>query len=134
MENIAGQKSGLSWAVQISTILLVLLWVLPTFGLFVSSFRTTDQIASSGWWRALSTQERQLPPIRVEGTETQKDGLFVIDGTLFPKGGTTVSAWGTSSKEPTAYEAGATAELNDGVKLTVQPDGAFTLTSPTTTV
>lgn len=133
MENIAGQKSGLSWAVQISTILLVLLWVLPTFGLFVSSFRTTDQIASSGWWRALSTQERQLPPIRVEGTETQKDGLFVIDGTLFPKGGTTVSAWGTSSKEPTAYEAGATAELNDGVKLTVQPDGAFTLTSPTTT-
>ena len=48
MTAIAGQKSGLTWAVHISVVLLVGLWLFPTLGLFISSFRTADQIASSG--------------------------------------------------------------------------------------
>jgi len=133
MDNIAGKKSGLSWAVQISTVLLVVLWVLPTFGLFVSSFRTGDQISSSGWWKALTTQETQLSPIRVSGTEAERDGGFVIEGNLFTNAGTTLSAWGTSSQQPTAYEPGATADLGNGLGLTVQADGAFLLTSAAST-
>ena len=61
MDNIVGKKSGLTWAVHISMALLVALWLFPTVGLFVSSFRTADQIASSGWWSSLATQERQVP-------------------------------------------------------------------------
>ena len=53
MDNIAGTKSGLTWAVHISVAILVALWLFPTVGLFVSSFRTADQISSSGWWKAL---------------------------------------------------------------------------------
>ena len=102
MEGMAGRKSGLNWAVQISTIILVVLWVLPTFGLFVSSFRTGDQISTSGWWKALTTQETQLSPIRIAGTEAERDGNFVIEGNLFAKAGTTVSAWGTSSSNPSS--------------------------------
>lgn len=55
MDNIVGKKSGLTWAVHISVALLVALWLFPTLGLFVSSFRTADQIASSGWWSAFQT-------------------------------------------------------------------------------
>jgi alpha-glucoside transport system permease protein len=131
MENIVGKKSSLTWAVHISVVLLVALWVFPTFGLLVSSFRTGDQIASSGWWRAVTTQEQQLPAIRIEGIEASKDGAFVIEGSLFTNDSTAVSKWGTSSKEPTAFAAGQTAELEAGLKLTVQADGKYLLTSPT---
>lgn len=132
MDNIAGKKSALQWAVHLSTALLVALWVLPTAGLLVSSFRTGDQIVTSGWWRALMTQESQLAAIRIGGDEVEKDGQFVIEGNLFDGQGAKISLWGTSSKEPEAYAAGDTATLNDGPTLTVQVDGAFVLSSATT--
>jgi alpha-glucoside transport system permease protein len=132
MDNIAGTKSSLTWAVHISVVVLVLMWVLPTFGLLVSSFRTGDQIASSGWWRAVTAQEQQLPAIRLGGDEVQKDGAFVIEGKLFDTTGSTVSKWGTNSKEPTAYDAGQVVDLDAGQTLVVNADGAYTLTSPTT--
>lgn len=132
MDNIAGKKSALQWAVHLSTALLVALWVLPTAGLLVSSFRTGDQIVTSGWWRALMTQESQLAAIRIGGDEVEKDGTFVIEGNLFDGQGAEISRWGTSSKEPEAYAAGDTATLNDGPTLTVQVDGAFVLSSAST--
>lgn len=132
MDNIAGTKPALIWAVHISTALLVLLWVLPTLGLLVSSFRTGDQIAGSGWWQALSTQESQLPAIRIEGDEAAKDGLFVIEGNLFEGAGGNVSHWGTSSKAPEAYAPGEVADLGDGRSLTVAADGGFVLSSAAT--
>ncbi|MYH59929.1 MAG: carbohydrate ABC transporter permease, partial [Boseongicola sp. SB0675_bin_26] len=43
MQSIAGSKSSLTWAVHISVVAMVVLWLIPTVGLFVSSFRTADQ-------------------------------------------------------------------------------------------
>ena len=129
MDNIVGQKSTLTWAVHISVALLVALWLFPTVGLFVSSFRTADQIATSGWWSALSAQERQVPAIRVSGEEEQADGRYVIEGALF-NDGASVSAWGTSSREPEAYAPGDVADLGDGVTLTVDDAGSFALSGP----
>ena len=60
MEAIAGKRAGLTWAVHLSVLALVLLWLFPTVGLFVSSFRTADQIATSGWWKALFPSEQNL--------------------------------------------------------------------------
>lgn len=131
MDNIVGKKSGLTWAVHISMAILVVAWLFPTVGLFVSSFRTADQIATSGWWSSLATQERQNPAIRVAGEVVESDGLFRIGGNLFGRDGVTVGAWGTSSREPEAFEPGTTVELDDGWALTVQENGDYELTSPT---
>ena len=60
MDNIAGTKSSLTWAVHISVAALVALWLFPTVGLFVSSFRTADQISASGWWKSLFPTEQVI--------------------------------------------------------------------------
>ncbi len=132
MTHVAGRKPALTWTVHLSVGLLVLLWVIPTLGLLVSSFRSGDQIVSSGWWQALFTQESQLSPIRVAGEEVARDGVFVIEGRLFA-GAARVTAWGTSSREPAAYAPGATADLGEGMGLRVEGDGFYVLTSARTT-
>jgi len=38
-------------------ILLILIWTIPTVGIFVSSFRARDNIATSGWWSVLPHRE-----------------------------------------------------------------------------
>ncbi|MEV4775635.1 carbohydrate ABC transporter permease [Microbacterium sp. LWH12-1.2] len=37
------------WA-SFGSIVIAVLWTIPTLGLFISSFRPRDQIRSSGWW------------------------------------------------------------------------------------
>ena len=38
---------------MVTMAILALLWTIPTLGLLVTSFRTRDDAASSGWWTAL---------------------------------------------------------------------------------
>ena len=133
MEGIAGQKSGLTWAVHISVAVLVALWLFPTVGLFVSSFRTADQIATSGWWKSMFPSQQNLT-LRTAAPETQtrEGALFVIAGNLFDEAGAAradISVWGTSSRDIAAYQAGQTADLGDGERLTVSADGTYRLES-----
>ncbi|OKI62856.1 carbohydrate ABC transporter permease [Micromonospora sp. CB01531] len=39
-----------SRAATLVSIVIALLWTVPTFGLFISSFRPEDQIKTTGWW------------------------------------------------------------------------------------
>ncbi|PWK62605.1 carbohydrate ABC transporter permease [Roseicyclus mahoneyensis] len=130
MDNIAGKKAGLTWAIHISVVVLVALWLFPTLGLFVSSFRTADQISGSGWWAALSTQERQLPAARLAGDEVIIDGRYVISGELFPNTSALVSAWGISAREPEANVPGDTVALEGEVRLLIDEEGRFVLSGP----
>ncbi|SIN89745.1 carbohydrate ABC transporter permease [Vannielia litorea] len=127
MDNIAGRKSGLSWAVNISVVLLVLLWIFPTVGLFVSSFRTADQISATGWWKALFPTE-QVVQLRTDDPDArvaEGDG-FVLTGNLFGEEGGTLSAFGVSSRDVGAFAPGETADMGDGESMTVEADGSYT--------
>ena len=76
MDNIAGKKSSLTWAVNITVILLVIIWLIPTVGLLVSSFRDRDQIANSAWWESAFPVEQAFRA-RAEGTFDARGTLGV---------------------------------------------------------
>lgn len=59
-------------------LLLVIMWTVPTMGIFVSSFRQRDDIATSGWWKVLPHQEWQ--PIAV--IENPREELGVDPDTV----------------------------------------------------
>jgi alpha-glucoside transport system permease protein len=53
-----GKQSRTSiWLINITLALLVLIWSIPTIGLFVSSFRDRFDIQTSGWWTVFPHRE-----------------------------------------------------------------------------
>ena len=142
MDGMAGGKSSLSWAVNISVVLLVALWLFPTAGLFVSSFRTADQISSSGWWASMFPQvQNQTLRTDAPGDPAAipvENGAYTLTGNLFVAEGQAadaasvaaeISAWGTGSRQIDAYVPGDTADLGDGEQITVQANGDYVWTS-----
>lgn len=129
MSNYVGQKLSLKWVVHISLLLLVLAWVFPTAGLFVSSFRTADQISASGWWSALfdSTQNHTIRTLDPD-SQIEQDGQFVIKGNLFgEQRNATISKWGVSSQAIDAFDIGDTAPLRRGGTIIVQANGDYVM-------
>ncbi|MEJ6401776.1 carbohydrate ABC transporter permease [Yoonia sp. 2307UL14-13] len=133
MSSVAGGKSSLTWAVHISVALLVALWLFPTVGLLVSSFRTADQISGSGWWQSLFPTEQNMT-LRTadpddEGVQQLIDGVYTVSGNLFGEAGDAeISVWGTSSRAIDDYVPGDTADLGDGETITVQANGDYVWT------
>ncbi|MBQ2261084.1 MAG: ABC transporter permease subunit [Loktanella sp.] len=127
MDNIAGRTSALNWIVQISVVALVALWLFPTVGLLVSSFRTADQISGSGWWQSLTASEQNLTLRSGSAAEQElRDGVYIVEGNLF---GTVsdadISVWGVTSRAIDSYLPGDTADLGNGETITVQADGTY---------
>ncbi len=131
MENMAGSRPALTWAVNLSAALLVIVWLIPTVGLLVTSFRDKDQITASGWWNAFFSSE-QTERFRTDPDTQKQDGaLWVIEGSALPPGAEAITGWGTKTTEPGANKPGDTIDLDGGIKLTVAADGTYRLTSPT---
>ncbi|MFT6074396.1 MAG: alpha-glucoside transport system permease protein [Yoonia sp.] len=131
MDGMVGSKSSLSWIVNISVVLLVALWLFPTVGLLVSSFRTADQISSNGWWQSLFPTEQNVS-LRTDdpdGAQELIDGLYTVSGNVF--GDTSeavISVWGVTSRAIDSFVPGDTADLGEGENITVQVDGSYVWT------
>jgi len=136
MSGVAGKKSLLTWVVHLSVLALVLAWLFPTVGLFVSSFRTADQISSSGWWASL-TDSQKVVQLRTGGKDVavEVDGLYVVEGNLLTddgesRGDISLFDFGVSSRGIGAYAIGETAEFSDGTEtLFLSSDGSYRYTS-----
>jgi len=130
MDNIAGTKARLTWAVHISVGLLVALWLFPTVGLFVSSFRTADQIATSGWWASMFPAEQSEVYRTADPDDAQApDGdMYVVSGNIFEVAGEEpriIRAWGVSSRDVAAFDLGETADMGEGETLTLEAGGDY---------
>ena len=111
---------------------LVLLWTIPTVGLFVSSLRDKDQLAITGWWTALSTTE--MSEFRRTGTkddQVRQGGNYIITGNFLDEGGKIIQTFSTSFRNLTEYNSGETAKFKDGSIFTLHADGEYQWVSNT---
>ena len=54
-ERAAPGAGRASWVVKIVMLVLCVLWLIPTVGIIVTSFRTPDAALSSGWWTVITS-------------------------------------------------------------------------------
>ena len=108
-------------------VFLILLWTVPTAGLFISSFRDKDQLIVSGWWTALITTERnERGRTGTADDQVERDGSFVIAGNFFGEPGRkSISTYGVRQTDLTAFEVGDGATFDDGTTFTLAADGSY---------
>ena len=121
-----------SVAAQAFLLFLVVVWTLPTLGLFVSSIRDKDQLSISGWWTAFQSTERNIR-VRLAGSDEQRlvDGEWLISGNIFTEdaSGQNMLEYGLRLKELGKYSAGNEYELDSGTWLRIEANGDYRLRS-----
>ena len=69
---------------QLLLLIFVIIWIVPTFGLFISSFRDKDLLATSGWWTSLTTtQVNEIYRTAKSESQIQKNDNYYIKGNIF---------------------------------------------------
>jgi len=81
MDSGKRQKLISSLVVNGALLLLVIVWTIPTMGIFVSSFRERDEIATSGWWKVFPYRDwkpvQEIDP-KAEGLDP--DSIMTVEG------------------------------------------------------
>lgn len=81
MDSGKQQKRISSLIVNLTLLLLVVAWTVPTLGIFVSSFRARDEISTSGWWNIFPHKEWQpVKEIDISDLGLDPDGVMTIEG------------------------------------------------------
>ena len=81
MDNIAGKKSGLTWAVHISVAGAgAAVGDADLRAVWCRRSARATRSSTSGWWQALTTQESSCRRSASRATRCRADGAFVIEG------------------------------------------------------
>ncbi len=108
-------------------LVFVIVWIIPTFGLFISSFRDKDLLAISGWWTSLITTEIN-EIYRTENMESQiqENNTYIIKKNMFKNElGKKILSFGITSKNINEFLVEETAILKNGSKITVYENGDY---------
>jgi alpha-glucoside transport system permease protein len=120
------------WLAHALLAVIVIAWVLPTFGLLVSSIRPKEQIDFNGWWNAVAGQTR-ADVRRTGGVQSlvREGDKYVLQGQLFPDdAGPRIRKFSLRSAVPGEADAGSTMTLADGQLFDEKdglPDGTATV-------
>ena len=62
-------------------LLIVVLWTIPTMGIFISSWRNREDIASSGWWQVLPYREwKSVQAVDIKELGVDPNQVMTIEG------------------------------------------------------
>ena len=112
-------------------LIIVFIWVIPTFGLLISSLRDKDQVALTGWWTALKHNEfNEIVRTEKSAVQFEENGVFIITGNLLKNTPSkSVINFGITSKNPKEFEAPAEVTMKNGSTFYLQKDGTYRWTS-----
>ena len=112
-------------------LIIVFIWVIPTFGLLISSLRDKDQVALTGWWTALKHNEfNEIVRTEKSAVQFEENGVFIITGNLLKNSPSkSVINFGITSKNPKAFEAPSKVTMKNGSIFYLQKDGSYIWTS-----
>ena len=112
-------------------LIIVFIWVIPTFGLLISSLRDKDQVALTGWWTALKHNEfNEIVRTEKSTVQFEENGVFVITGNLLKNSSSkSVINFGITSKNPKAFKAPSKVTMKNGSTFYLKKDGSYRWTS-----
>lgn len=112
---------------QLILLVFVIIWIIPTFGLFVSSFRDKDLLAVSGWWTSLTTtQVNEIHRTLNKDAQIQENNIYMIKANIFDiDKGKKITSFGITSKNINQFLIEEKATLKDGSELTVSENGEY---------
>ncbi len=108
-------------------ITFVIVWIIPTVGLFVSSFRDKDLLATSGWWTTFKTNKvNEIYRTKTSEYQIEENGMFFIKGNLLDKNsGKKIVSYGITSKEMNKFKVNEIAILKDQSKIEIKENGEY---------
>ena len=112
---------------QLLLLVFVIIWIIPTFGLFISSLRDKDLLAISGWWTSLTTTEvNEIYRMSGMASQIQEEDYFIIKGKLFENNpGKKIQSFGITSKKINEFKIGEAAIFKDGSEVTIDENGNY---------
>ena len=116
---------------QFILLIFVIVWIIPTFGLFVTSFRDKDLLSTSGWWTSLITNEvNEIYRTQKNEPQILENNLYVIKSNLFENiSRKKITSFGITSKNINEFLINDIATLKDGSKISVYENGDYIWTS-----
>ena len=118
---------------QLLLLLFVIIWIIPTFGLFISSLRDKDLLSISGWWTSLTTTEiNEINRMLGMEHQIQENNYYIIKGSIFKdNSGKKITSFGITSKKINEFALNEIAIFKDNSQVTIDEDGNYVWKSKT---